>query len=43
MNPKQSTLPLNENQNNTQESTYIKENTSAINDIVELPKDIFSP
>ena len=29
------------NQKTTQESTYIKENMSEINDIVELPEGIF--
>ena len=42
LNGNQSTLPLNENQNTTQESTYTKENMSEINDIIKLPEGIFS-
>ena len=41
INGKQSTLPLNGNKKTTQESTYINENVSEINDIVELPEGIF--
>ena len=39
---KQSTLPLNDNQNTTQEPTYTKENISEINDIIKLPEGIFT-
>ena len=42
INGKQSTLPLNENQNTTQEPTYTKESISEINDIIKLPEGIFS-
>ena len=42
LNGKQSTLPLNDNQNNTQEPTYRKESISEINDIIKLPEGIFS-
>ena len=42
LNGNQSTLPLNENQNTTQESTYKKENMSEINDIIKLPEGVFS-
>ena len=38
LNGKQSILSLNGNQNTTQQYTYIKENMSEINDIVELPE-----
>ena len=41
LNGNQSTLPLNENQNTTQESTYTKENIPEINDIIKLPEGIF--
>ena len=34
-------LHNNGNQKTTQESNYIKENMSEINDIVELPEGIF--
>ena len=34
-------LPNDGNQKTTQDSTYIKENMSEINDINRLPEDIF--
>ena len=34
-------IPPNDNTKTTQESTYIKENVSEINDIVELPEGIY--
>ena len=34
-------LPNNGNQKTTQESTYLKENLSGINDIVELSEGIY--
>ena len=42
INGNQSTLPWNENQNTTQESTDTKENISEINDIIKLPEGVFS-
>ena len=34
-------LLSNGNQNNSQESSYIKENVSEISDIVDLPESVF--